>query len=195
MSAPTSRHEDELWELVPVDRGPAPAHLVEFVRGLERSERALDLGTGDGRLAPELDAGELTIADVSQVALGRARTRLPDARAVALEPDAPLPFDDSEFDLVVCVNVIAHVRDVQLLLSEARRVLRPSGRLALVAGGHGRWTGLDVLVRGFERRFDPLSPHVRFFTRRSLRRVLEAMGFDVVALRRRRGDLMAVAQR
>jgi hypothetical protein len=37
----------------------------------------------------------------------------------------------------------------------------------------GRLTGLDVLVRGFERPFDPLSPHLRFFTRRSLARLLE----------------------
>jgi SAM-dependent methyltransferase len=190
-----SRYDDELWELVPVDRGPPAAHLADFARALGRVERALDLGGGDGRLGAELAAEELTVADVSTVALERARRRLPDAVTVPLEPDAPLPLPDSHFDLVLCADVLEHVHDVQLLLSEARRVLRPSGRLALATPAHGRATGIDVLARGFERRFDPLSPHIRFLTRRSLGRLLDAMGFDDVKIRRRRGYLLALARR
>jgi hypothetical protein len=87
------------------------------------------------------------------------------------------------------------VRDVQLLLSELRRVLEPRGRLAITTPAHGRLTGIDVFVRGFERRFDPLSPHVRFFSRRSLARVLDELGFEVRSLRRERGTLLAVAMR
>jgi SAM-dependent methyltransferase len=180
---------------VPEDRGPAPAHLVEFVGSLGEVGRALDLGGGDGRLGAELAADELTIADVSRVALERAGARLPDARLVELEPDAVLPLPDSAFDLVLCADALEHVRDVQLLLSEARRVLRPGGRLAVATPAHGRLTGLDVLVRGFERRFDPLSPHLRFLTRRSLARLLDAMGFELESLDRRGGDLLAVAAR
>ena len=67
-----SRFDDELWELVPAEPGPPPPHLVEFVRGLGPAGRVLDLGCGDGRLSAELDAAELTAADVSRVALDRA---------------------------------------------------------------------------------------------------------------------------
>jgi ubiquinone/menaquinone biosynthesis C-methylase UbiE len=180
---------------VPEHRGPAPAHLAELVRSLGPAGDALDLGAGDGRLAREIPAERLVLADTSRVALRRAARRLPEARVQALEPDAPLPFGDSEFDLVACVHVLSHVRDVQLILSEARRVLRPGGRLALAVTAHGRATGLAILARGFERGFEPLSPHLRFFTRRSLAGVLDATGFDVESLRRRRGDLLAVARR
>src|SRR5918992_3445275 len=154
-----SRYDDELWELVPAGAGP-PEHLSRFVRGLGEVGRALDLGCGDGRLGSQLAAAELTAADVSSVALERARARLPDASLVELEPDAPLPFPDSSFDLVLCAETIEHVRDLQGLLSEVRRVLRPGGTLALTTPAHGRLTGLEVLVRGFERGFDPLSPHL-----------------------------------
>ena len=126
-----SRYDDELWELVPEDPGPPPAQLVGFVRGLGRVERALDLGCGDGRLTAELDAAQLTAADVSRVALERARRRLADAELVELEPDAPLPFGDGAFDLVLTAETAEHVRDLQLFLSEIRRVLVPGGELAL----------------------------------------------------------------
>jgi SAM-dependent methyltransferase len=188
-------YDDEIWRLVSEDPGPPASHLVEFVRGLPEAGSALDLGCGDGRLGAHLRAGELVAGDVSRVALERARARLPGAELVPLEPDAPLPLADSAFDLVLCAETIEHVRDVQLLLSEVRRVLRPGGTLALTTPAHGRLTGLDVLVRGFERRFDPLSPHLRFLTARSLRALLGQLGFDVVTLRRRSGTLLAESVR
>jgi ubiquinone/menaquinone biosynthesis C-methylase UbiE len=188
-------YDDEIWRMVPEEPGPPPARLAEFVRGLAPADRALDLGAGDGRLALGLDARELVLADVSSVALERAARRLPESATMLLEPDAALPFEDSSFDLVLCAETIEHVRDVQLLLSEVRRVLRPGGTLALTTPAHGRATALAVLVRGFEHVFDPLSPHLRFFSPRSLRRLLTDMGYDVRSLERRSGTLLAVATR
>jgi len=194
-AAMASRYDDELWELVPENPGPPPEHLVRFVSDLPEAECALDLGCGDGRLTLHLRAKRLTAADVSATALGRASGRLDGAEAVELEPDAPLPFEDSSFDLALCAETIEHVRDVSLLLSELRRVLAPKGRLALTTPAHGRATGLAAATLGFDREFEPLSPHLRFFTRRSLRELLTGHGFDIESLRRRSGTLLAVATR
>ena len=190
-----SAYDDDLWRLVADDQGPPPPWLAAFVEGLGHVGAALDLGCGDGRLSTLLDADELTLADVSGVALERAARRLPRALPVELTPDAPLPLDDNAFDLVLCAETIEHVRDVQLLLSEARRVLRPGGRLAVTTPGHSRLTGLRILVRGFERDFAPLSPHLRFLTRRSLSQLLDDLGFDPGPIRRASGQLLAVAER
>ncbi len=175
--------------------GPPPRHLSAFVSSLGRAGAVLDLGCGDGRLSELLEADSLTIADVSEVALARARARVPHARAVVLEPDALLPLADNAFDLVLCAETIEHVRDLQLLLSEVRRVLRPAGRLAVTTPAHGRLTGLAVAVRGFEAHFDPLSPHLRFLSRRSLARLLDSMGFEVTRLEREAATLLTVATR
>jgi SAM-dependent methyltransferase len=180
-----SRYDDELWELVPAEPGPPPAALAEFVRELAPAQRALDLGCGDGRLSALLDADELTLADVSPVALERAQRRLPQARVVELDPDTPLPLGDGAFDLVLCAETIEHVRDVQLFLSEIRRVLSPGGRLALTTPA----------TPPLMRPPDPLSPHLRAFTRGSLRRVLDELGFELDSLRRRAGTLLALAMR
>ena len=190
-----SRYDDDVWRLVPDEPGPPPPHLVRFVRGLGRPGSALDLGCGDCRLTAELAAGDVVAADVSQVALERAERRLPGTRTLRLAPDEPLPLGDGSFELVLCAETIEHVRDVQLLLSEARRVLRPGGRLAITTPAHSRLTGLDVLLRGFERRFDPLSPHLRFLTRRSLASLLDTLGFDPGGVRSEAGTLLTVASR
>jgi len=180
-----SRYDDEIWRLVPEDPGPPPPHLVEFVKGLGRREDVLDLGCGDGRLTAELDAARLSAADVSAVALERARGRLPEAELMAVEPGAELPSADGSFDLVLCAETLEHVRDVQLLISEIRRVLRPGGELALTTPAHGPLMTTP----------DPLSPHIRFLTRRSLRRLLEEHGFEPLELGRRSGTLLARATR
>lgn len=166
-------------------------HLVRFVAALPEAEHALDLGCGDGRLTAKLRAGAVTAADVSEVALRRAERRVPEAEIARVEPDAPLPFVDGEFELVVCVETIEHVRDVQLFLSEIRRVLRPGGGLALTTPAISRLS----LLRNFDETFDPLSPHLRFFTKRSLATVLDALGFDVQSIKRQHGTLMVRATR
>ena len=168
---------------------------MDFVRSLPEAEDALDLGCGDGRLTRFVRARSVVGADTSVVALERAARRVRGMRAVRVRPDEPLPFDDFCFDLVLCAETIEHVRDVQLFLSEVRRVLQPGGRLAVTTPAHSRRTALRLLFRGWESEFDPLSPHLRFFTRRSLEKLLDAQGFDVESLRKKHGTLLARATR
>lgn len=191
-----SEYDDELWELVPDDPGPPPGRLVQFVESLGRREGAvLDLGCGDGRLTRHLRGRHIVGADVSEVALERAKRRLQgsDIELIEVTPGAVLPFPDAAFDLILCAETIEHVVDTETFLTEARRVLAPGGEIAVTTPAHGRGTGLSLLLRGFERTFDPLSPHVRFLTRDSLRDLLEATGFQGASVRRAGDTLLARA--
>ena len=68
-------------------------------------------------------------------------------------------------DLVWCSEVLEHVADTEHLLLEARRVLRPGGRLLVTVPFHGRVKAALIGLLRFDAHFDPLGQHLRFYTR------------------------------
>ena len=109
--------------------------------------RVLDSGCGLGGLDQVLvglGAAHVTAVDVAPhlIDLGRARIEaagLTDRIALtAIEPEAPLPFDDGAFDVVFTKDAWLHVIDKPALLAEVHRVLRPGGWLAA-----GDWLRAD----------------------------------------------------
>ncbi|MCZ2078610.1 MAG: class I SAM-dependent methyltransferase [Bryobacterales bacterium] len=115
----------------------------------------LEIGVGTGRnLEYYPDGCRVTAIDLSPPMLDRARNRA--GRSVTLlEMDAQaLAFPDNSFDLVLATFVFCSVPDPILGLTEARRVLRPGGRLLLLE--HVRPEGR--LIGGI---FDALNPVVR----------------------------------
>ena len=75
---------------------------------------------------------DLVAMDASAAMVELARKRL-GARAEVLHADLndPLPFTDSEFELVVCALVIHYVDDREACLREFFRVLGPGGHVVL----------------------------------------------------------------
>ena len=73
---------------------------------------------------------------------------------VELRPDGTVPLPDSSVDLVVSTQVLEHVIDPGLYLSECHRLLRPGGALALSTHGimyyhpdpedYWRWTSAGL---------------------------------------------------
>ncbi len=180
---------DEIWGQVPEQRPLDRAALdfaLETVREANApglgggSPKVLDLGVGDGRIATELarTGAAVTGVDPSRVALELARAAHPELELVATLEDGRLPFEDAIFDVVVCLDVLQHVADTQALLSEARRVLRPGGDLAVSVPWHGRLRSALIALFSFERHHDPLEPVLRFYSARSLGDLLERFGFE-----------------
>jgi 2-polyprenyl-3-methyl-5-hydroxy-6-metoxy-1,4-benzoquinol methylase len=158
------------------------AFLLSHVRG---GERVLDLGCGDGAFAAELVARgcSVTAVDVAEEAIRRARARVLGADVRQIEEGAPLPFAEDAFDVVWAGEVLEHVADVTGLLAEVRRVLRWDGTLLATTPYHGRVSVAVLALRGrLEEHFDPRADHLRFFTARSLREVLEEAGFRRVTV-------------
>ncbi len=175
---------EELWRRLPAAlHPPMLERRLGFLRAeARRGDRALDIGCGTGDFTAALtDAGAQAIGvDVAQAALERARTRHPALDFRLIPIDGPLPLEDSSFDLVWASEIIEHVADTALWLSEVRRVLAPSGRLLVTTPSHGR---LRLALGGVERFSEPLGDHLHLYTRRSLHELLNDFGFGEVSVR------------
>jgi ubiquinone/menaquinone biosynthesis C-methylase UbiE len=160
------------------------AFLLAHVRA---GDAVLDVGCGAGELsAALLHAGAAPVGvDVAREALRRARERVPGLELRLWAPGEPLPLDDASVDAVWAGEVVEHVADVAPWLSELRRVLRPRGTLLLTTPHHGPGTLLSLALsrRRFAEHFEPRSDHLRFYSPRTLRALLDDLGFDVADLR------------
>jgi ArsR family transcriptional regulator len=119
-----------------------PADLVEAellrLLGYGMLGRALDIGTGTGRLleflAPRLQAGFGIDASPTMLALARVRLAKPDLSHLTVrQADMyALPFRDASFEVVLLHMVLHYAEDCAAAIAEARRVLTADGRLVVV---------------------------------------------------------------
>ena len=113
---------------------PGRRRAVE-VLDLHAGEHVLLVGVGTGADLPLLPQGiRVTGVDLSPEMLDRARARLPlPGREIALvEANAQaLPFEGASFDAVLLSLILSVVPDATACLREARRVLRPGGRIVV----------------------------------------------------------------
>jgi ubiquinone/menaquinone biosynthesis C-methylase UbiE len=126
--------------------GPGMAEEVRIARllmGLSRGDTVLDVACGPGNFSREFarDAGEdgLVVGlDGSRTMLERGVEELRDDTAISnlalVRGDATaLPFADGSFDGVCCFAALHLFADPYAALDEMTRVLRPGGRVALMA--------------------------------------------------------------
>jgi ubiquinone/menaquinone biosynthesis C-methylase UbiE len=100
-----------------------PQHVLETAAGTGVVTRAI---------APRLsEAARLTVTDLNQPMLDRAKAQQPhDGRIAWKQADAlALPFEVQSFDAVVCQFGVMFFPDKVQGYKEARRVLKPGGRL------------------------------------------------------------------
>ena len=101
-------------------------------------ENALDIGSGPGLLAAQIaervhPSGSVHGLDPSESMLALSAERAATAGvALAAGLATELPYVDSAFDIVTATQVYEYVPDMPTALAEARRVLRPGGRLLVL---------------------------------------------------------------
>jgi SAM-dependent methyltransferase len=161
----------------------ATAQLAELA-GITSESEVLDAGSGVGgtaryvadRYGPRVTAVDLTGEYCETNRWLNGLVGLEDRISVRQADVTALPFDDATFNVVFSQHVQMNVPDKARLYSEARRVLKKGGRLALwdiTIGDHGK---LDYPL--------PWADHAarsHLVTPAELRAVVESAGFAVVA--------------
>lgn len=161
--------------------------------------RLLEVGCGVGRYLERLEelAAAVVGVEYELERAAEAARRLRRGLVVNAANEA-LPFPDASFDVVLSNEVIEHVADDRLAAREMVRVLRPRGRLVLFCPN--RWYPVEQHGVFWQGRYhfgnvplvnylpdpvrDRLAPHVRTYTRRRLRSLLEGLPVREVTYRR-----------
>jgi demethylmenaquinone methyltransferase/2-methoxy-6-polyprenyl-1,4-benzoquinol methylase len=190
--------------LSPPRRSPVPFTVLDVAGG-----------TGDiaFRIAERSEPAKVSIADINpdMLAVGRERAserRLSDRVAFAEANAETLPFASNAFDAVTIAFGIRNVPKVGQALSEAFRVLKPGGRFLCL-----EFSAVDVAV--LDKVYDFYSFNVipmigswvvgdaepyrylvesirRFPNQARFAAMLEAAGFDKVAVRNLSGGIAAI---
>ncbi len=159
------------------------ARLTAIVKGLH-PETILDVGCGEGFVAESflraMPAVSITGFDPYEPSVNAARLRNP--RGTFQVADIyEIPFDDNAFDVVCCFEVLEHLHDAPVALTELARVAKSAVVLSVphepffCLSNAARGKNLDVTPRGS----DP--DHRNFWSREALGHFVQTE-MDVVHL-------------
>jgi SAM-dependent methyltransferase len=98
----------------------------------QAGERLLEIGCGEGANLHHLRADGARRFGVDFSCEKASFARNATGASTVTADGARLPFTDGCFDVVLIRDVLHHVPEPQTVLAEARRVLRPGGRILLV---------------------------------------------------------------
>jgi ubiquinone/menaquinone biosynthesis C-methylase UbiE len=155
----------------------------DLLAGLEGD--VVEIGAGTGASLPHYELARRVVAIEPDASMARRLPhRLEEAKVpveVVTARAEKLPFPDENFDAAVAAFVLCSVDDPQAVLAEARRVLRPGGKLVLLEhvrgdGRTGRW----------QDRITPLHRKMagNCHLNRDTRATVVAAGFDATAVER-----------
>lgn len=137
-----------------------PAYLAALkATGVGRGTGFLDVGCGAGRtirLAADLGA-DVTGLDAAKAQLKIAFTRTPTGSFHEGDLEN-LPFQDASFDVVTGINAFQYAGNPVAALSEARRVLHPNGRIAVVVWGEPEGMEAARLIAALKPLMPPPPP-------------------------------------
>jgi 2-polyprenyl-3-methyl-5-hydroxy-6-metoxy-1,4-benzoquinol methylase len=185
---PLKQHYEDYWrrpEPAPLGDPLASVRLRLLEEELERvrAQRILDAGCGAGQLVGELAARgyDATGIDVAGAAFALAPSGV-ELVEHSVE-QLPWPVEHESVDVVVSFEVIEHLLRPDLLVAGAFDVLRPGGYVALTTPYHGLVKNLAIAVSAFDKHYDVVGDHVRFFSDRSLAALVRGTGFEIERIR------------
>jgi 2-polyprenyl-3-methyl-5-hydroxy-6-metoxy-1,4-benzoquinol methylase len=159
------------------------ARLLELVGS---GKRVLDVGCSSGYLARLLVERGCVVVGVERdpAAAEAARAVCEDVLVGDVETMEP-PFEDGSFDVVLCGDLIEHLRDSEMFLARVRPLLARGGRVVLSTPNVANWSMRLSLLAGrwqYEDRGILDRTHAHLFTRRSLVDTLELAGYRIAEL-------------
>jgi phosphatidylethanolamine/phosphatidyl-N-methylethanolamine N-methyltransferase len=180
-------HESKLYaELAPLyDKvfGKIFYNRLEYVienLGIPPGAKVLEVGAGTGTSFPAYPPHcEITGVDLAPDMLARARQKIQEngwSHIKVMEMNAlDLKFPDNTFDYVMAFHVVTVVPDPVRMISEAKRVCKPGGRIVIV----NHFTSEVPVLGSLTQALDPITRWLGWRTDLRLKPFIEATGLRV----------------
>lgn len=161
--------------------GDAEGNAAVIQKFCKPKELIMDLGCGEGYLVDLLwRLGYQAVGvDISQTAVEIAAKKF------------QWPFGGMEiewnrqFDAIVSFDVWEHVFDFDETYAYVNKYLKVGGKLIVTTNDMCLTKMMIIGLFFMDTFFHPYSPHIRFFTKKSLRKLMEAHGYKVIHTERR----------
>lgn len=166
------------------DRYYSQGRIVEHVRD---NLCVLDVGCASGQVARALVRKGCSVVgiEIDPDVARKARDFCAEVHVVDVERIEKLPYPNSSFDVILFGDVLEHTVDPLKVLKCLRPYLKDDGYVVVSIPNVANWA---IRLRLLCGRFDYENTgilfvqHLRFFTLRSARRLLEGAGFHIVEI-------------
>jgi 2-polyprenyl-6-hydroxyphenyl methylase/3-demethylubiquinone-9 3-methyltransferase len=177
---------------------PSTAHAY-LIPGIERllaefapvpgEKRILDLGCGKGAITAAIHARgfEIIGVDFAADAIAYAHQHFPGVPVHLASAYDDLRARYGEFDIVLSTEVVEHLYDPLAYAKTIRSVLKPGGVALISTPYHGYVKNVLIALAGKwddHHSANRLHGHVKFFSVRTFRSLLEAANFSILRVER-----------
>ena len=172
-----------------------------------RAAKLIDLGCDDGeitmKIAKKLQSTDIFGIDIIEEELTKAKEKK--IKTYKMDLNNKLEFNDESFDVTNANQVIEHIADVDLFVSEIKRILKKGGYAIISTENASSWCNIFSSIMGWQifslTNFskyrngigNPLSlnsdskgysswNHVRIWNIRGLKEYFELLGFEVIKI-------------
>jgi len=150
--------------------------------------KVLDFGCGEGQFANLIQPHCESVfgIDVSELALQKAMKEFSSIDFKRMPDNGHLPYEDKFFDTITALDVMEHILDIETVLEEINRILKPGGHLLIATSELTVLKTILISLRYLDDYFYPTTPHIRHFTRSNLTDLLAKKGFKRIAYKKNR---------
>ena len=174
----SSQHSGDRTGYAPNLRRWMHTELVEITT----QTKILEVGCGDASFTKNLAqySSNITAIDISSAQIARNSKFLPEVTFLQHDVSNSLPFENSTFDVIWCSEVLEHLFNPAFALEEMYRVINFGGKLMLTVPYHGLFKNVMIALFKWDHHFDPEYPHIRFFTKKTLSKLVAKAGFGEI---------------
>lgn len=170
----------------PIKESKYSSHYY-FMLWAGKQQKVLDIGCGEGFFAKNLVEQNNQVDGIDILEQPRHKALL--GKYIQTDLDQGLKhvqeqLEPNSYDRVLLQDILEHVRNPHKLLTDCHQLLKPQGLLLVSVPNVANITvRLSLLFGRFEYAERGIldKTHVRFFTRKSARKMLEHAGYEIVA--------------